>query len=353
MGSDDASVLRATSILAILAACVLAGEHARADEPPSIDRERLAKLASDGAKAARAKQWEVCIDAYTGAVQTGAVQIEETPVRLGELGLCEEAHGQRDVDAYHHLDAALNAPGVDRKVDPYKRYSVAFERVGKRVAEAYVSVDPPQATLLVNGEPVGKWDGRTLILKPGHYDFAAQLKGYIGKSDARDLVGNQRAEVFLRLEREPAPAATASPVAPRPTASTQLSISTWFLARPERITLAVGTGLAAFDRRGQWRRRDRSGAAPQVDARRAGQARLPGGHVHKAERPQGMRGAAQPLEQRRRDRLRSHHRGRRDRRIRRRDGVHLRSGSRSPAPISGSYCQPGRRGNRYRRSVVA
>jgi hypothetical protein len=250
MGGDNAKVPRAVRLFAIFAACVLAAEHASAEEPSSADRERLAKLTSDGAKAARAEKWEECIAAYTAAKQ-----IEQTPVRLGELGLCEEAHGERNVDAYHHLHAAVNGPGIDRKRDPYKRYADALARVGTRVAEVYVSVDPPQAVLLIDGQPIGTSDGRTHILKPGHHDFAAQLEGYKTRTDPRDLIGGQRAEVFLPLEREPtppviastaAPRPTASPVAPRPSASTRPSVSSWILARPERIALTAAAGLAAL-----------------------------------------------------------------------------------------------------------
>jgi hypothetical protein len=227
-------VIRAARCFAIFIALILAGGQARATEPSEADRERLAKLLREGADAAQANKWDACINAYTSAVQ-----IESTPERLGELGLCEEAHGQRDVEGYRHLHAALHSAGVDRTLDPSKltQYEKGFARVAERVAEVYISATPPSATMFVNGREIGRTDGRTLLLTPGHYTFTAQLKGYKGKPDVRDLLGGDKAVVDLKLEAEHAQL---------PPASTGGSISAWLFARPERIALVAVTGLAAL-----------------------------------------------------------------------------------------------------------
>lgn len=206
-------MLRAARIVANLAAAlILAVGPAHAEEPGAAERERLAKLLGDGAKAAQAKRWDACISAYTSAIK-----IEKTPERLGERGLCEEAQGTHNVDAYNHLDEAVNAPGIDRQIDPYKRYAEALKRVGKRVVDVFVTANPPHATILVNDQPIGERSGGTLILEPGHYVFTARLEGYTVKPQPRDLPRGDHAEVILNLERLPqtAPvASTPAPVAP-------------------------------------------------------------------------------------------------------------------------------------------
>jgi hypothetical protein len=225
-------VLRTAHTRALLAALILAGGEVRAEEPPVVDPARLAKLLADGSEAAQAKRWDACIDAYAAAAQ-----IEKTPERLGERGLCEEAHGKRNVDAYVHLHAALNAPGIDRKIDPYKGYAAALVRVAMRVAEVYLAVNPPHAAVIVDGRPLGKYDGRTVILEPGKHTFAARLKGYKDDIVTRDLAAAQNTTVPLKLEPEQAPSAAAS---------TSQSVTSWLFARPERIALAATTGVAAL-----------------------------------------------------------------------------------------------------------
>lgn len=58
---------------------------ALADEPSPTDQIRLATLLRKAETAAKARQWEACVQAYTEAMA-----IEDAPRTAGELGLCEE-----------------------------------------------------------------------------------------------------------------------------------------------------------------------------------------------------------------------------------------------------------------------
>lgn len=207
---------RASRASAVALTLLLGAGRASAAEPSAEDRARLPALLRAGSAANKAKKWDECIAAYAEAVRLG-----KTPETLGNLGLCEEAQGQHDVDAYHHLREALISPGVDRMLDESKRtqYEKAFAHVGARVAEVYVSATPPHAVLLIDGRPIGKSDGRTFILEPGKHKFGAQLEGYADKVESRDLLGGDKSVVDLPLERLPqaAPvAATPAPVAATP-----------------------------------------------------------------------------------------------------------------------------------------
>jgi hypothetical protein len=129
---------------------LLGAGSAGADEPSAEDRARLPALLRAGADAAKAKKWDACI-----AALSEAVRIKETPETLGKLGLCEEADGQHDVDAYHHLSSSLRSPGVDASVEPYRAYNAALVRVEARVARILVWTSPTDGFIIVDSKPLG------------------------------------------------------------------------------------------------------------------------------------------------------------------------------------------------------
>jgi hypothetical protein len=202
-----------SAIASMLVALATVGVAAHAEPPQNADREKLDMLLRAGASAARKKDFAACIDAYSSALD-----IEETPVTLGELGLCEEAAG-RNADAHRHLAAALRAPRVDPKDPRWQAFGDAFARAGARVAQVYIAVDPPQADVIVDGRPVGKADGRRVALEPGPHTIAARLDGYEDKSETRALEAGSSPSFHLVLVPKP-PAPPVPPAsATRPEAS--------------------------------------------------------------------------------------------------------------------------------------
>lgn len=91
-----------------------------------VQSPQTAALLKAGARAAKEKKWEACIDAYAAAIA-----IEDTPASAGELGLCEEHAGQF-ADAYRHLQRALEGAPSPPKEEPWSRYQAALARVIKR-----------------------------------------------------------------------------------------------------------------------------------------------------------------------------------------------------------------------------
>lgn len=193
-----------------------------AADPAAGDRAELPALRKAGAEAAKAKNWQACIAAYSRAAE-----IEADPITFGELGLCEEGAG-RYSSAHPHLTRALSgmAPGAARR----DKYQAALRRVAELVAIVFVSVLPTDARVLVDGRPVGIYDGRYVVVSPGPHVFAARKRGY--KDAVKSLTANagEMPSVEFALTKlpeadaapsavppraaKPAPAASASPVGP-------------------------------------------------------------------------------------------------------------------------------------------
>jgi len=225
----------------MLAALVLASASAHAEPPAGVDREGLAKLLRQGAEAARAKRWSACVDAYAGALS-----LEETATTQGELGICEDALG-RNVSAFLHLSAAMRAPGADRTKEPWKRFAVSLARVAPRVAQVFLTADPPHAALIIDGRPAGRTEGRSFVLEPGPHQIAARLDGYTDAIQSLDLKPGDLPNIYLQLRPKPKAAPPAPPL-PRPALApkTAQAPPAWYLpAWSPRGAFVTATYLGA------------------------------------------------------------------------------------------------------------
>jgi hypothetical protein len=199
---------RAAPWLAVSSAIAFAGAPARADEPAKPEREKLATLLRTAAEAAQKKSFAACADAYAGALQ-----LEASPKTQGELGVCEEAL-RRNPEAYLHLSAAMDAPGADRTIDPWKRFSAALARVAPRIAQVFFASDPPHAFVIMDGHPLGKAEGRAMIIEPGKHTFAARLDGYADAVDTREVRAGDLPTISFQLHARPKPAPETRPAPP-------------------------------------------------------------------------------------------------------------------------------------------
>lgn len=177
------------------AAVFVAVATARADGSNEDERARLAGLLRDGASASKAKRWAACIDAYSGALA-----IQEDPITLGELGLCEEAAG-RYADAHRHLRRAR--AGLTPASDRWKAYQAAFSRATEHVAIVFVTVQPSSARVLVDGRPLGPGDGLGVAVAPGKHTISVHLPGYESASETRDVNALDMPNVDLVLKPKP------------------------------------------------------------------------------------------------------------------------------------------------------
>lgn len=193
------------SALAGVAAVVLAAAPAVAGEPASDDRARVAELVRAGRASAKANQWDACI-----ASLSEALEFDDAPTTVGDLGLCEEQAG-KVVAAWDHLRRALEAAPPSSKEEPWLSYRAASGRVLKRVGLVWVTVVPREARVLLDGRPLGRADGRSFAVEPGKHTFAARAEGYEDKLEAVSVRGGDVPHVNLVLEPKPA---TSLPVVP-------------------------------------------------------------------------------------------------------------------------------------------
>lgn len=181
---------------------------ALAGEPNDGEKARLAELLRAGDAAAKAKQWQACVQAYREALA-----IEDSPRTAGELGLCEEQL-LRFADAHNHLDRAMDAAPTDPKSEPWSRYQAGMVRLRTRVGVLFISVSPPDAAVLLDGRPLGRADGRHVAVEPGTHTLAARFGGY--EDVTKTIVVTAPSSPQIDLALKPLPK---SPIAPTPKAS--------------------------------------------------------------------------------------------------------------------------------------
>ena len=144
---------------------------APATEAELIRRGRLARAAG---RCAEAKADFKAALSASGPMRLTPVQ---RAIALGELGLCELAeHRYRDAAAHlsDSLDQDSTMPRAYR--DPF---DAALREAAGRVGRLYVTVTPPDAELLLDGQRVGT--GATsyqLFVEPGAHTIRTRLTGY-------------------------------------------------------------------------------------------------------------------------------------------------------------------------------
>jgi len=171
------------------------------------EQASAARWREKGAVAARAGKLGECIEAYSAALA-----LEPDPATAGELGLCEEAVG-RNLDAYEHLVVALEGE-VPAAPPPapelWSRYRAGMQRLLRRVALVLVSVQPPNAEVLLDGRSFGKnVSGRLFAVLPGRHTWTARLPGRAEVSVPQTVHGGDVPDLLLVLPPpgpSPAPA---------------------------------------------------------------------------------------------------------------------------------------------------
>lgn len=99
-----------------------------------------------------AQRWaeaEASFEAVLAAPEAAGMAAVQRAEVLGYLGLCELEQGKHREAAEHPgQDAVLNRALLDR-------FTRAFNRAAKRVGRIYVAASPPDAEILMDGEPIG------------------------------------------------------------------------------------------------------------------------------------------------------------------------------------------------------
>ncbi|WP_437294892.1 hypothetical protein [Sorangium sp. So ce426] len=164
-----------------------------------------------GQRARNAGRWSEAYAAYKAAFDAAdpATSTERERAEIaGELGLCEVAlHRYRD--AAEHLAKSLE----QREALPdalERRFQAGQREAVKRVATLVLSVDPPDAEVLIDGERVGRTARTyTLFFEPGKH---VMVRGRApGHADAfQGFLGVVGAEHQMTMELSRAAAASAT-----------------------------------------------------------------------------------------------------------------------------------------------
>lgn len=181
--------------------------HARAEpalEAPRVTENPAARKALQKAgRAFAARRWEeaeVTFKAMLAAPDAAGMTAAQRAELLGYLGLCELEQGKHREAAEHlgqslEQDAALHEALV-------RRFTRAFNKAVEHVGRIYVAASPPDAEILVDGEPIGTGAAaHELFVEPGTYTLRARLSGYGEVSQRIEVAAGKTVGAALQLAR--------------------------------------------------------------------------------------------------------------------------------------------------------
>ncbi|WP_437713336.1 PEGA domain-containing protein [Sorangium sp. So ce448] len=211
--------LRLRSVLlrsCLLGALISATALSRAAPPPGGSPPAAAALRQQARIAFFGRRWadaearfEAALTAPDAAGMT-EVQLAEV---LGYLGLSELEQGKHR-EAAEHLGESLDHDAV-LKETLVRRFTSGFNKALEHVGRIYVAAAPPDAEVLLDGEPIGT--GATvleLFVDPGTYTLRARLSGYGELSQRVELAAGATVGAALTL----LPVVEAPPRVPEPSA---------------------------------------------------------------------------------------------------------------------------------------
>lgn len=177
----------------------------RTDGATGADHARRGRRARDAGRWVEAQAaYKAAFEATDPASGTEKGRAENA----GELGLCELAlHKYRD--AAEHLAWSLEHRGALR-LPLQLRFEEGQRRAAPYVATLYLSVNPPDAQVLLDGKAIDR-PTRTyrLFLEPGQHMVKALSTGYESAFQSFDIVAGKMAAISMQLPRVAAPAASA------------------------------------------------------------------------------------------------------------------------------------------------
>ncbi|KYF74298.1 hypothetical protein BE11_15340 [Sorangium cellulosum] len=173
------------------------------DEATVKDHVRRARRARD------AGRWAEAHAAYRAAFEAAdpASSTETLRTQLaGELGLCElELRKYRD--AAEHLTWSLEQRDA-LPLELQLRFEAGKRKAAPHVGTLYLSVDPPDAEVLIDGKPIGP-PARTyrLFLDPGQHMVRARLAGHEEAFQSFDAQAGKATTISMQVPRAAPPAA--------------------------------------------------------------------------------------------------------------------------------------------------
>ncbi|WP_438023571.1 PEGA domain-containing protein [Sorangium sp. So ce233] len=167
------------------------------DEAMVKDHVRRAKRARDAGRWTEAHAaYKAAFEAADPASSTGKKRAE----LAGELGLCElELRKYRD--AAEHLAWSLEQRDA-LPLELQLRFEAGQRKTAPHVGTLYLSVDPPDAEVLIDGKPIGS-PARTyrLYLEPGQHMVRARLAGHEEAFASFDAQAGKPTTISLQVPR--------------------------------------------------------------------------------------------------------------------------------------------------------
>ena len=241
---------------ACLLGAVLAVSLPASAEPPRVrstsiteaaDAELITGHLRRADQARLTRRWYDAIAAYvealTRAERAGYPPEKLAPI-LGELGACEAALGKH-LDAAEHLHRGLKyTEALSREQEA--RFRQAQKKVEREVVMVFISVEPSDAEVLIDGHPIGaRRTSHVAYVEPGRHKVRARLAGHTDDTLEFSNKKGTMVNMSLRLTPEPKPSIAAAP-APRapllvlvPPAS---DVPAWV---PAAGFITAGVGVAA------------------------------------------------------------------------------------------------------------
>ncbi|WP_438033911.1 PEGA domain-containing protein [Sorangium sp. So ce204] len=211
--------LRLRSVLlrcCLLGALIGATAPSRAAPPPGGAPPAAAALRQQARIAFFGRRWadaEARFEAALAAPDAAGMTEAQLAEVLGYLGLSELEQGKHR-EAAEHLGESLEHDAALKEA-LVRRFTSAFNKALEHVGRIYVAAAPPDAEVLLDGEPIGT--GATvleLFVDPGKHTVLARLSGYEELSQRVEIAAGGTVGAALTLSRVAPP----PPPAPEPSA---------------------------------------------------------------------------------------------------------------------------------------
>ena len=133
------------------------------------------------------------------------------------------------VDAVRELEAALAAPAKRLQVSLRADTEALLARARGYVGETQLSLDPPDATLRVDGVPTSLGAEARLMLEVGDHELEISASGRVTQRRTVRVQGQQTSELHVTLPTLEAAAAPTTSTTPKAPSRPRRRVATWIL----------------------------------------------------------------------------------------------------------------------------
>ncbi|WP_437284628.1 tetratricopeptide repeat protein [Sorangium sp. So ce406] len=176
-------------------------------------------LVRRGQKARAAGRWTEAYEAYKAAFEAtdaASSPVAERAELAGEIGLCELAL-RRYRDAAEHLTQSLERREL-LPIQLQRRVEVGQVKAAFYVGTLLLSVDPPDAEVLIDGKPVAQAArSYKVFLEPGRHLVRARALGREEALHSISAVAGVEHEISMQLPRAAVSGVKEAPATPRQT----------------------------------------------------------------------------------------------------------------------------------------